>query len=167
VSTTLALFTGLHRYPKLPDQRAGRTSKPKYKVSVIAKTNLRIETMKPYMTKIMGSGVLNSKTLALLSAANDSNTPTTYGGTIHRYFAFCDEAPACGAAAGPRRGALASPWAPTSKSTRGALVNLIPCHAWHGRGLNDLPAAAIRRMRRCREALYGELWKIITSVHRH
>jgi hypothetical protein len=59
----------------------------------------------------------------------------------------------------PERGALASPSAPTSTSTRHALVTLQLCQAWHGRGLNEVPAGATRVINNCREAMYGELWK--------
>jgi hypothetical protein len=38
-------------------------------VTVTANTKPWIETIKPYMTKILGSDVLGAKTLALLSAA--------------------------------------------------------------------------------------------------
>jgi putative component of membrane protein insertase Oxa1/YidC/SpoIIIJ protein YidD len=68
---------------------------------------------------------------------------------------------------GPEGGALAGPSAPTSTSTRWAHANLIPCHAWHGRGLNEVPAAAIRGMSSCREALYKGFWKVIISVYKH
>jgi hypothetical protein len=47
--------------------------------------------MKPYMTKILGSDVLDASTLALLSATWAPNTTTTYGNTIPVYFDFCDE----------------------------------------------------------------------------
>jgi hypothetical protein len=58
---------------------------------------------------------------------------------------YDEAAPAGGAAAAaPERGALAWPSAPTSTSTRWALLTLWPCHAWHGRGLSEVPAAAIR-----------------------
>jgi hypothetical protein len=77
-------------------------------------------------------------------------------------------APAGGAAvAAPERGALPGPSAPTSTSTRWALVTMQPCHAWHGWGLNEVPAAAIRRISSCREAMYGGFWKNIISIHRH
>jgi hypothetical protein len=78
------------------------------------------------------------------------------------------EAPAGGAAAAaPERGALGGPSAPTSTSTRWALVTMQPCQAWHGRGLNEVPPAAIRGISSCREARYGGFWKNIISVHRH
>jgi hypothetical protein len=56
-------------------------------------------------------------------------------------------------------GTLAGPSAPTSTSTWWARVTLYPCHAWHGRGLNEVPAAAIRMIINCREAMYEEFWK--------
>jgi hypothetical protein len=46
------------------------------------------------------------------------------------------------AVAAPERGALGGPSAPTSTSTRWALVAMQTCHAWYGRGLNEAPAAA-------------------------
>jgi hypothetical protein len=64
-------------------------------------------------------------------------------------------------------GALASPSAPTSTSTRRTLVNLMPCQAWHGRGLNEVPTVAIRGIKSCREAMYGGFWEIIVSLHQH
>jgi hypothetical protein len=69
VSATLAPFTEKHRDPILTDQRSGRTSKPKYIVSVTAITNPLIDTMKPYIAKMIGSDVLGAKTLALVSVA--------------------------------------------------------------------------------------------------
>jgi hypothetical protein len=51
-------------------------------------TNPWIETMKTYMTKIFGSDVLGTKTLALLSA---TWTPSTTSSTIRRYFVLCEE----------------------------------------------------------------------------
>jgi hypothetical protein len=56
-------------------------------------------------------------------------------------------------------GALAGPSAHTSTSTWWARVTLYPCHAWHGRGPNEVPAAAIRVIINCREAVYEEIWK--------
>jgi len=47
--------------------------------------------MKPYMTKILGSDALGTKTLALLAAAWAPSTAATYGSTIRRYFDFCTE----------------------------------------------------------------------------
>jgi hypothetical protein len=47
--------------------------------------------MKPYMTRILGSGVLGAKTLAQLSVAWAPNTVATYGNTIRRYFDFFEE----------------------------------------------------------------------------
>jgi hypothetical protein len=91
MSAIFALFRGLHREPKLPYQRPGRASKPKYIVIVTPDTNPWIETMKPYMTKILSSNVLGAKTLALLSAAWAPNTTATFGNTIRRYFHLCDE----------------------------------------------------------------------------
>jgi hypothetical protein len=35
------------------------------------------------------------------------------------------------------------------------------------RGLNEIPAAAIRGINSCREAMYGGFWKNVISVHRH
>jgi hypothetical protein len=43
-------------------------------VNVTANTNPWIETMKPYMTRILDSNVLGAKTLALLSAAQEQLT---------------------------------------------------------------------------------------------
>jgi site-specific recombinase XerD len=60
-------------------------------VTVTATTNPWIETMKPCMTKILGSDALGATTLALLSAAWAPSTATTYGSTIRRYFDFCEE----------------------------------------------------------------------------
>jgi hypothetical protein len=40
--------------------------------------------------------------------------------------------------------------------------------AWHGRGLNEVPTAAIRGIGSCREAMYGGFWKkhnIRTPAH--
>jgi hypothetical protein len=68
------------------------------------------------------------------------------------------------AAAAPDGGALACPSVHTSTSTRWALVNPVACQAWHGRGLNEVPAIAIRGINSCREALYGGFWKNIMSV---
>jgi hypothetical protein len=45
---------------------------------------------------------------------------------------------------GPEGGALACPSEPTSTSTRWALLDLMPCMAWHGRGLSKVPVDAIR-----------------------
>jgi hypothetical protein len=59
--------------------------------TVAAYTNPWIETMKPFMTRILGSGVLGAKTLALLSAAWARNTRATYGSTTRRYFDLCEE----------------------------------------------------------------------------
>jgi hypothetical protein len=70
----------------------------------------------------------------------------------------------CAAAAAPEGGALAGPSAPTSTSTRWALVTSLPCQAWHGRGLNEVPATAIRGIASCREAMYGGFWKSIISI---
>jgi hypothetical protein len=47
--------------------------------------------MKPYMTIILGSDALGATTLALLSAAWEPSTSTTYGSTIRRYFEFYEE----------------------------------------------------------------------------
>jgi hypothetical protein len=66
---------------------------------------------------------------------------------------------------GPEGGELVSPSTPTSTSTRWAMLNFMPCHAWHGRGLDEGPAAAIRGIIGCREAMYGEFWKITIFVH--
>jgi hypothetical protein len=44
--------------------------------------------MKPYMTKILGSDILDAKTLALLSASWAHDTTMTYGSYIRRYFEF-------------------------------------------------------------------------------
>jgi hypothetical protein len=90
-SSTLALFTGLYREPRIPNQELGRQKRPKYMANVIANTNPWIETMKPYMPTILGSGVLGTKTLALLSAAWAPNTTTSQGNTICRYFDLCEE----------------------------------------------------------------------------
>jgi hypothetical protein len=67
----------------------------------------------------------------------------------------CDGA----AAAAPEGGALATPSTPISTSTRWALVTVWPCQAWHGRGLNEVPAVVIRAITSYREALYGGFWK--------
>jgi hypothetical protein len=67
-------------------------------------------------------------------------------------------APAGGAAAAARRGVRSHARRhifPTS--TRWVLLNLMPCFAWHGRGLNEVPADAIRGTSSCREAMYGGL----------
>jgi hypothetical protein len=77
--------------PRIPNQRPGRPFKPKYIVSVTANTNPWIETMKPYITKIIDFDVLGAKTPAVLSAAWAPSTSATYGRTIHRYFDFYDE----------------------------------------------------------------------------
>jgi hypothetical protein len=51
-----------------------------------------METMKPYVTKALGlDASLGATTLALLSAAWAPITTSTYGGTIRRYFEFCEE----------------------------------------------------------------------------
>jgi hypothetical protein len=61
-------------------------------VTVTANTNPWIETMKPFMTRILDSGVLGPKTLALLSAAwAPPNTTATYGNSTRRYFDLCEE----------------------------------------------------------------------------
>jgi hypothetical protein len=87
----IGTFIGLHRDHRFPDQRPGRASKPKYRVSVSVNTNLWIEMMKPYMTKTLGSYVLGAKTLALLSTRWAPTTSATYGSTIRRYFDLCNE----------------------------------------------------------------------------
>jgi hypothetical protein len=43
----------------------------------------------------------------------------------------------------------------------------MPYRPWHGRGLNEVPAAAIRGINSCREAMYGGFWKIMIYVHMH
>jgi hypothetical protein len=63
------------------------------------------------------------------------------------------------AATAPEGGAHAGPSAPTSTSTRWAMATLYMCHAWHGRGLNEVPAAAIHVIKSCGEAMYGGFWK--------
>jgi hypothetical protein len=95
--------------------------------------------------------------------------------TLDRSLRFCArhptttiQAPPNGAAAAALEGgAVAGPPAPTSTLTQWAPVTPYPCHAWHGRGLNEVPAAAIRGISSCREALYGEFWKNTTSVQHH
>jgi hypothetical protein len=72
-------------------QQFGRQTKPKYKVTDRANTNPWIGTMKPYITRLLGSNVLGAKTLALLSATWAPNMATTYGSTIRRYFDLCKE----------------------------------------------------------------------------
>jgi hypothetical protein len=73
----------------------------------------------------------------------------------------CAVVPAGGATvAAPKGGAFACPSAPTSTSTRWALVTLKMCHACHGREVNEVPAAAIRVINNSREAMYGGFWKI-------
>jgi hypothetical protein len=51
---------------------------------------------------------------------------------------------------GPEGCALACISAPTMPW---ALVNLMPCHAWHVMGLSELPAATIRGINSRREAI--------------
>jgi hypothetical protein len=54
-------------------------------IPVTANNNSWVETMKPYMTKILSSDVLDAKTLALLSATWAPRTSVaTYGSTIRR-----------------------------------------------------------------------------------
>jgi hypothetical protein len=91
VSATLSLFTGIHREPRIPHQTYGRQTQPKYKVKVTATTNPWIETIKPYMARILGCDALGATTLALLSAALAPSTRATYGNTIRRYFDLCEE----------------------------------------------------------------------------
>jgi hypothetical protein len=71
------------------------------------------------------------------------------------------------AAARPDGYALAGPSALTSISTRWARVTMKPCHALHGRGLNEVPIAAIRVINNCREAMYGGFWSIRISALQH
>jgi hypothetical protein len=59
------------------------------------------------------------------------------------------------AAAAPEGGAKSCMSAPTSTSTRWAMVTLQPCLTWHSRGRKELHAAAIRVINSCREAMYG------------
>jgi hypothetical protein len=35
----------------------------------------------------------------------------------------------------------------------------VPSMAWEGRGLKEVPAAAIRVINNCHEAMYGGFWK--------
>jgi hypothetical protein len=66
------------------------------------------------------------------------------------FICYLNRAPAGG---GPGGGcALASPFAPTSTSTRWTMGTMYPCQAWHGRGLNEVPAAAICGIGGCRKA---------------
>jgi hypothetical protein len=60
-------------------------------VTVRAITNPWIETMKPYMTRILGSDALGATNLALRSAAWAPSTAATYGSNIRRYFDLCEE----------------------------------------------------------------------------
>jgi hypothetical protein len=60
-------------------------------VTVTTNTNMWIETMKPYMTRMLGSDALSATTLALLSATWAPSKAATYGSTIRRYFDFCEE----------------------------------------------------------------------------
>jgi hypothetical protein len=62
-----------------------------YRITVTATTNPWIETMKPYMTRIIGSDALRATTLTLLAATWAPSTAATYGRTIRRYFDFCAE----------------------------------------------------------------------------
>jgi hypothetical protein len=55
-------------------------------VNVTANTNPWIETMKPYMTMILGS----AETLALLSAAWVPSTATSYDNTIRTFVRSTD-----------------------------------------------------------------------------
>jgi hypothetical protein len=87
VSATLALLTE----PRIPNQQFGRQIQHKYKVTVTANTYPWIETMKPYMTIILGSDALGGTTLALLFAAWAPSTSSTYGNAIRRHFDFCEE----------------------------------------------------------------------------
>jgi hypothetical protein len=66
-------------------------TRPKYIVNASATINLWIETTKPYITKILGYNVLGAMTLALVSAAREPNTSSTYGNITPRCLDFCDE----------------------------------------------------------------------------
>jgi hypothetical protein len=57
---------------------------PKYTANVTTNTNPWIETMKPYMTMLLGSDALGAKTLALLSTAWAPNGGATYDNTIRQ-----------------------------------------------------------------------------------
>jgi hypothetical protein len=63
------LFTGLHRDPRIPNQQCGRQIQPKYKVTVITNTNPWIETINPYMSRILGLDALGATTLVALHFA--------------------------------------------------------------------------------------------------
>jgi hypothetical protein len=39
MTATLALFTGLHREPRIPNEQSGKQTRPKYMVNVTANTN--------------------------------------------------------------------------------------------------------------------------------
>jgi hypothetical protein len=90
VSATLSLISGIYRHIRTFDLQASE-SRPKYNVKVVANTNPWIETMKPYMTNIMGFDVHGAKTLALIFTTWAPNIAAAFGNTIRRYFALCDE----------------------------------------------------------------------------
>jgi hypothetical protein len=60
--------------------------------------------------------------------------------------------------AGPGGGALTRPSISTSTFTPWALVTLLPCHAWHGRGVHEVPGVAISVINTCREPMHGEFF---------
>jgi hypothetical protein len=91
VIATLVFFTGLHREPRIPHHEYGRQTQPKHKITVTTTANPWIETMKPYMTRILGFDALGASTLGLLSASWAPSKAETYGSSIRRYFDFCEE----------------------------------------------------------------------------